>query len=57
MSKSTEQDKMAEARRARLAEQLRANLQKRKVQARARRIGEADQRDGLGDEQDAARKD
>jgi hypothetical protein len=31
-------------RKARLAEQLRANLQKRKVQARARRSGEADSR-------------
>ena len=36
-------------RKDRLAEQLRANLQKRKAQARSRRIGEADQRpDGLG---------
>jgi hypothetical protein len=35
-------------RKARLAEQLRANLQKRKAQARARRSGEADSRpDGL----------
>ena len=35
-------------RKARLAEQLRANLQKRKAQARSRRDGEADQRpDGL----------
>jgi len=33
-----------EARKARLAEQLRANLQKRKAQARARRTGEADNR-------------
>jgi hypothetical protein len=31
-------------RKARLAEQLRANLQKRKAQARARRSGEADSR-------------
>ncbi|MBZ9674573.1 hypothetical protein [Mesorhizobium sp. ES1-1] len=32
----------------RLAEQLRANLQKRKAQSRSRRSGEADQRpDGL----------
>ena len=31
-------------RKARLAEQLRANLQKRKAQARARRPGDADQR-------------
>ncbi|GLS38267.1 hypothetical protein GCM10010869_38610 [Mesorhizobium tianshanense] len=36
-------------RKARLAEQLRANLQKRKAQSRSRRTGGADQRpDGLG---------
>jgi hypothetical protein len=36
-------------RKGRLAEQLRANLQKRKAQLRSRRTGEADQRpDGLG---------
>ena len=36
-------------RKDRLAEQLRANLQKRKAQSRSRRIGEADLRpDGLG---------
>ena len=35
------------ARKARLAEQLRANLQRRKQQARARRAGEADQRQGI----------
>jgi hypothetical protein len=35
-------------RKDRLAEQLRANLQKRKAQSRSRRTGEADQRpDGL----------
>jgi hypothetical protein len=34
----------AEHRAARLAEQLRANLQKRKAQTRARRLGDADQR-------------
>jgi hypothetical protein len=34
----------ADARKARLAEQLRANLQRRKAQARWRRAGEADQR-------------
>ena len=35
-------------RKDRLAEQLRANLQKRKAQLRSRRTGEADQRpDGL----------
>ena len=33
-----------DARAARLAEQLRANLQRRKAQARARREGEADAR-------------
>ncbi len=31
-------------RKARLAEELRANLQRRKAQARSRRTGEADQR-------------
>ena len=36
-------------RKDRLAEQLRANLQKRKAQSRSRRTGEPDQRpDGLG---------
>ena len=39
-SKST-----AETRADRLASQLRANLQRRKAQSRARREGEADQRD------------
>lgn len=39
-------------RKARLAERLRANLQQRKAQARARRAGEADQRpDGLAQTQ------
>ena len=33
-----------DGRKARLAEQLRANLQRRKAQARSRRAGEADQR-------------
>lgn len=32
-------------RKARLAEQLRTNLQKRKAQSRARRAGDADSRD------------
>ena len=32
------------ARKARLAEELRANLQRRKAQARSRRTGEADER-------------
>ncbi|WP_244602623.1 hypothetical protein [Mesorhizobium delmotii] len=36
-------------RKSRLAEQLRANLQKRKAQSRSRRTGDADKRpDGLG---------
>lgn len=35
----------AKAREERLAAELRANLQKRKAQARARRAGEADHRD------------
>jgi hypothetical protein len=36
-------------RKARVAEQLRANLQKRKAQSRSRRAGDADNRpDGLG---------
>ncbi|RST85182.1 hypothetical protein EJC49_17040 [Aquibium carbonis] len=39
----------AERRKARLAEQLRANLQRRKQQARARRAGDADDRQGLND--------
>jgi len=38
----------ADARKNRLAEQLRTNLLRRKQQARARRSGEADQRLGLG---------
>ncbi|MVA95664.1 hypothetical protein GN330_00150 [Nitratireductor sp. CAU 1489] len=45
--KRQKQDDGAE-RKARLAGQLRANLARRKAQARARRAGEADQRpDGL----------
>jgi hypothetical protein len=36
--------KAKDARAARLAEQLRANLQKRKAQSRARRAGEGDSR-------------
>lgn len=37
-----------DVRKARLAQELRANLQKRKQQARSRRMGEADQRpDGI----------
>src|SRR5690606_5520011 len=37
-------DLQADRRKARLAEQLRANLQRRKAQARSRRSGEADRR-------------
>ncbi|MBX3584109.1 MAG: hypothetical protein KF810_19660 [Rhizobiaceae bacterium] len=47
--------KPAPDRKARLAEQLRANLQRRKAQARSRRTGDADQRpDGLAAGQDPA---
>ncbi len=47
-SKSTQPETRADHRKARLAEALRANLQKRKAQLRSRRTGEADQRpDGL----------
>jgi hypothetical protein len=39
----------ADAKKARLAAQLRANLQKRKAQSQSRRAGAADDRqDGLG---------
>ncbi|MGB3390147.1 MAG: hypothetical protein WBA88_19435 [Pseudaminobacter sp.] len=46
MSSKTKTDSSTQkdARKARLAEQLRANLQRRKAQARARRTGEADDR-------------
>jgi hypothetical protein len=49
MTKSDKGDQSdAVRRKARLAEQLRANLQKRKAQTRARRAGDADARqDGL----------
>jgi len=40
----TDKEKKAEAKKARLAEQLRTNLQKRKAQTRSRRTGEADSR-------------
>ena len=40
-------------RKARMAEQLRANLQRRKQQARARRAGNADDRQGLDASPDA----
>jgi hypothetical protein len=44
----------ADGRKARLAEQLRANLQRRRAQARSRRAGEADLRsDGLAAASDA----
>lgn len=47
-TKDGKQAESAAARKARLAAELRANLQRRKQQARARRSGEADQRpDGL----------
>ena len=49
------QQSQANDRKARLAEQLRVNLQRRKAQARSRRAGEADERDeglpGAGDEE------
>ncbi|WP_084637033.1 hypothetical protein [Mesorhizobium sp. WSM3626] len=50
MNDKTNPPKSSETtRKKRLAEQLRANLQKRKAQSRSRRTGEADQRpDGLG---------
>jgi hypothetical protein len=44
LSKTTQDSAEKQARKARLAEQLRANLQKRKAQARARRTSEADNR-------------
>lgn len=44
MAKQDEQDRIHEARAARLSQQLRANLQRRKAQARARREGDADER-------------
>ena len=51
------QENAAAARRKeRLAEQLRANLQRRKQQARARRAGEADERQGLDDVKDAPKR-
>ena len=41
----------AEVRKAKLAAELRANLMKRKAQARARRAGEADHRQGMSAEE------
>ncbi len=49
----TEAERKQQRRKARLAERLRANLQRRKAQTRARRAGEADQRpDGLTADED-----
>lgn len=46
---ASEKDKKKLDRKARLAEELRANLQRRKAQTRSRRVGEADLRpEGLG---------
>ncbi|WP_310795352.1 MULTISPECIES: hypothetical protein [unclassified Brucella] len=48
--KTTPREKLTEAdyRKKRLAEQLRANLMRRKAQSRSRRAGEADERnDGI----------
>ena len=42
----------ATRRRDRAAEQLRANLARRKAQARSRRAGEADQREGMDGQDD-----
>jgi hypothetical protein len=48
MATSTADETGRRGRKARLAEELRANLQRRKEQARARRGGDADSRpDGL----------
>ena len=56
---TTKQDEREHARKARLAVQLRANLQRRKAQIRSRREGDADQRpegiDAAGPD-DAARE-
>jgi hypothetical protein len=43
-SEETERKQARPDRKDRLAEQLRANLQRRKAQSRSRRTGEADQR-------------
>lgn len=46
--RSGEAERQAQKRNTRLAERLRANLQRRKAQSRARRAGAEDQRpDGL----------
>ncbi|MBO6637406.1 MAG: hypothetical protein JJ920_05670 [Roseitalea sp.] len=48
------QSESGKARQERLAAELRANLQKRKAQARARRAGDADSRDeGIAAAKDA----
>ena len=45
---SSRESRRQDEKKARLAERLRANLQRRKAQARSRRAGEADRRpDGL----------
>lgn len=45
---SRKEERRQDEKKARLAERLRANLQRRKAQARSRRVGEADRRpDGL----------
>ncbi|WP_157018650.1 hypothetical protein [Mesorhizobium xinjiangense] len=46
-SEKDRQETQKQRRNARLAEQLRTNLQRRKGQARARRTGEADKRQGI----------
>jgi hypothetical protein len=49
-SSDSSDDRKADPRKERLAAQLRANLQKRKTQARSRRSGEPDsRREGLLD--------
>ncbi|MBL8583474.1 MAG: hypothetical protein JNL61_14780 [Rhizobiaceae bacterium] len=55
---ATKHQTAADERKARLAAELRANLQRRKAQARSRRAGEADSRvDGLGRETGDTRQD
>ncbi len=53
-----EAERQAQQRKTRLAERLRANLQRRKVQSRARRAGDEDQRpDGLLNDEASLRDD
>jgi len=53
---NTKQDDRERVRKARLAAQLRANLQRRKAQLRSRREGDADQRpEGIDPSAAAAR--